>query len=228
MPKKRLLVTDADPQVRDSLSEAFGSQYDVLATPSIEAAIREATINQPSCILLDTGMPQMGASMLCKILRSMPETETIPVVLTGYQPRNVCREAVKHMEPFDYIEKPFSIDQVSEVVKRAIERPPKERRRSQRLLLRIPYVIEGKDAYDQDLKARGMTEVVSQHGLLVKLPSRIPVGQEVEILQAAKKDPNRITGLSRARVIWNDKEGVHGPYWHGLEFLTPSPDWASE
>jgi CheY-like chemotaxis protein len=113
LPKKRLLVTDVDPQVRDSLSEAFGSQFDVLATPSIEEAIREATINQPSCILLDTAMPQMGAAMLCKILRSMPETEMIPVVLMGLQPRNTSLQAVKHMEPFDYIEKPFSIDQVS-------------------------------------------------------------------------------------------------------------------
>jgi CheY-like chemotaxis protein len=228
MSEKKLLIIEEDPNVRDLLSDAFGSQFDVLATRSLEEAIREATFQHPNCVLLDMGMPQMGASMMCKILKSMKETESIPIILMGENPRDAVWITTKKMGAFDYIEKPFSIEQISELIKSASALPPIERRRSRRMFRKVPYVIRGKDIYERDFEVSSVTEGVSQHGLLVRLPVRIPVGEEVEVFQSEPNDPDGVAILTRARIVWNDGEGVRGPFWHGLEFLNPSSGWTPD
>ena len=228
MNKKRLLVVCEDPQVRDSLSDAFASEFDVLATRSLEEAIREATFNHPNCVVLDMDLPESGAALLCKIVKSMTDTQSTPLVLLGRKSHEEGWGVAKEMGAYDYLERSLPFDQVSESVRRALSLPPVERRRSHRLLLRIPFVIRGKDNYDRDFELSSVTEGVSEHGLLVKLPARIPVGEEVEVFQSDPNDPDSVTVVTRARVVWNDAAGVRGPYWHGLEFLKASPAWTSK
>jgi CheY-like chemotaxis protein len=228
MDKKKLLVIDEDPAVRDLLSEALASQYDVLATRSVEEAIREATFDHPNCVLMEMELPQKGTPMLCKILKSMKETEAIPIVLTGKNPRDACWITATEMGAFEYIEKPFTIEGISTIIKTAMELPPIERRRSRRMSLKIPFVIRGKDTFNRDFEVSSITEGVSQHGLLVRLPVRIPVGEEVEVFQTEPNASEGVAILTRGRVVWNDSDGIRGPYWHGLEFLSRSNQWKSE
>jgi CheY-like chemotaxis protein len=228
MNKRRLLIIDEDAKVRDMLSDAFDSQFDVLATRSLEEALREATYQHPHCILLDMGMPQMGASTACETLKSMKETESIPIVLMGEYPRDAVWVTAKKMGGFDYIEKPFSIAQVSKMIRSASELPPIERRRSRRMFRKVPYVIRGKDIYERDFEVSSVTEGVSRHGLLVRLPVRIPVGEDVEVFQSEPVGAKGVAILTRARVVWNDGEGIRGPFWHGLEFQSASPGWTPD
>lgn len=228
MNKKRLLVVDEDPQVRDSLSDAFASEFDVLATRSLEEAIREATFNRPNCVVVDMSLPGSGASVLCKVLKAMTDTESVPIILMGSHAQDQGEKMGKEMGGHHYIRKPIAINEAQEVVKRASELPPVERRRSQRLSLRVPFVIRGKDDYDRDFELSSVTEGVSEHGLLMKLPARIPVGEEVEVFESEPNNPNNVVILTRARVVWNDSEGSRGPYWHGLEFLKPCREWVSK
>lgn len=227
MDRKKLLVVDEDHNVRDLLAEAFASQYDVLATRSLEEAIREVTFDHPHCVLLAMDLPHMGTLMICKILKSMSDTESIPIIMTGQKPREVCFVQAAAMGAFDYIEKPFTVEQVSKVVQRALDLPPLERRRSKRMSVKIPYVIRGKDSFAHDFEVPSVTEGVSQHGLLVRLPVRIPVGERVEVFQSEPDTSDGVAILSEARVVWNDSDGIRGPYWHGLEFLRPSSGWTS-
>ncbi|MBZ5538666.1 MAG: response regulator [Acidobacteriia bacterium] len=225
MDKKKLLVFDEDPQVRDLLSEGFASVYDVLATRSLEEAIREITFDHPHCVLLEMDLPHKSTSMICKILKSMRDTEAVPIILTGQKPRDFRFVEATEMGAFEYIEKPFTFQQVSEIIKRAIDLPPIERRRSKRMSLKIPFVIRGKDTFDHDFEVSSVTEGISQHGLLVRLPLRIPVGEQVEVFQTEPDDSDGVAILTRARVVWNDSDGVRGPFWHGLEFLTAASGW---
>lgn len=225
MQIKKLLVVDQDPQVRDLLSEAFAPHFDVLATRSLEEAIREATLNFPNCIVLDSAMPARGSYTLCKILQSIKETRRIPIILTGTEPRDVSWLEAKEIGAFDYLEKPVSIDQVSEIVRRAITLPRIDRRRSKRLLLEIPVVIRGKDVYDRDFELSFVAEGVNRHGLSVRLPTCVPVGEEVEVFRSEPNDASGASDPTRARVVWNDGGETGGLGWHGLEFLAPLPEW---
>jgi hypothetical protein len=65
------------------------------------------------------------------------------------------------------------------------------------------------------------TEGVSQLGLLVKLPARIPVGEEVEVIRSEMNDPIEVSILKRAQVVWNDSNDGQGPYWHAWSSLSP-------
>lgn len=226
MQVKKLLVVDQDPHVRDLFSEAFASGFDVLATPSLDEAMREATLSFPNCVVLDSALPDRGAFALCKILRSVKETQSIPIILVGEETRDTSWLAAKQMGAFDYLEKPISVDQISEAVQRALTMPRINRRRSKRLSLRIPLVIRGKDVYERDFEMRMVTAEVSRHGFMVRLSVIIPVGEEVEVLRSGPNDPTGASDPARARVVWNDGGGSTGGLGcHGLEFLAPLPEW---
>lgn len=220
-----LLVVDQDPQVRDLLSETFASHFDVLATPSLEEAVREASFQHPQCILLDSAMPDRGAYSLCKFLRSVKETQRIPIILMGTEPREVSWLGAREMGAFDYLEKPLSFPQVCEVVKRAIKLPCINQRRSKRLPLKLSLVVRGKDVYNRYFERPSVAKEVSRHGLLVQLPVHVPVGEEVELSRPDPNDPRGISMTTRARVVWSDGGLSGGAGWHGLEFMAPLPDW---
>jgi hypothetical protein len=57
---------------------------------------------------------------------------------------------------------------------------------------------------------------------LMRLPVRIPIGEQVEICQFDTAQPGRMIPCARARVVWNDDDEVIGPNCHGFEFVGAS------
>lgn len=225
MARMRLLVVDNEPQVSELLSKAFATQFDVLTATSGEEAIKKAVIDQPSCILMDVQMPQMGGFLLCEILKMIKQTQWIPILVVSRTPRNEVWSTVKEMGILDYIEKPFSIERVSEAINRVLQSAPAERRRTPRVKMNIPIIVRGKDVNNREIEVSSNIEDVSRLGALVSLTARIPVGQEIEIWRRDLTAPNRQSLITKARVVWNDDEGGSGTYWHGVEILNPSSQW---
>jgi len=131
------------------------------------------------------------------------------------------------MGAFDYVEKPFSIDRIYTAVHRALNEAPTERRRTPRVKMKIPIIVRGKNALWQDFEVSSETEDVSQVGALIQLPFLIPVGSHVELSRAYSPAFDKVALTTRARIVWNDKEGDSGPYLHGLEFLNPATHWVA-
>lgn len=225
MGKKRLLVVDDEPQIGDMLSEALTDRFDVLTARTGEEAIKKAILNHPSCILMDVMMPEMGGFILCEILKSLRQTQLIPILLVSAKPRHEVWDMAQEMGVFDYIEKPFSIENLAKVIDRALREAPIERRKTPRVRIKIPIVVRGKDGLEREFEAWSDTEDVSQFGALVRLPMRVPVGSQVEVRQAYFPGQDKDSIVTTARVIWNDEEEAVGPYRHGLEFLSPSSHW---
>lgn len=225
MEKKRLLVVDDEPHIAALLEEAFSEEFEVMTAKSGEEAIRKAVLDRPCCILMDVMMPQMGGFMLCEILKSIKQTRLIPIVMVSAKPRHEVWETAKELGALDFIEKPFSLATVSEVVHRAITTAPIERRRTPRVRIKIPIIVRGRDAHQREFEVNSETEDVSRLGALVRLPRRIPVGEIVELSQATFSVPSASLPSAKARVVWNDPEGILGPFRHGMEFLDPSNSW---
>lgn len=125
----------------------------------------------------------------------------------------------------DYIEKPFSVEDISETIQRALEVRPVERRKLPRVKAKIPVIVRSQDDTQQAVEFSTEVEDVSQLGALVWLPTPIPMGQTIELLPSEGIACDRQTTPLRARVVWNDDDGGNGPYWHGVEFLDHSPGW---
>jgi len=91
-----------------------------------------------------------------------------------------------------------------------------ERRRSQRVLLRVRVVVHGKAVNGSTIEEETLTTVVNAHGALIDLAAKVQAGQPL-VLQ------NRDTGEKQeCRVIHlGPKQGEK--FQIGLEFAQPAP-----
>jgi propanol-preferring alcohol dehydrogenase len=96
------------------------------------------------------------------------------------------------------------------------EKTKAEKRRSQRLILRISVVVIGSDSDGKPFGEVTHTLIVSAHGALVELKAELNDDQRVLLR-------NRMSGERQScRVVWF-RRGAEGLNHAGLEFVTPSP-----
>jgi len=122
MPRKppNILVVDDDPVTCDLLCEVFTHEgFDATFKHSGEEALATLTTIQPNLLLSDIRMKTRldGLSLLELVRRDYP---AIPVVLmTAFGSIETAIRAVKE-GAFDYISKPFNIDELVAIVRRAL------------------------------------------------------------------------------------------------------------
>jgi DNA-binding NtrC family response regulator len=124
-----VLLVDDEPGVLYTLSEVLGERgHDVLTASSGEQAL--GLIDDADAVLTDLSMPGMdGLELLRAIVARDP---TLPVVLlTAHGSERVAVQAVK-AGAYDYLAKPFDIDEVALTIERAFE--ARRLRRSNRRL----------------------------------------------------------------------------------------------
>jgi two-component system response regulator AtoC len=130
--KEKILVIDDDPGVRQVLTESLsGMGYIVHAAESGEKTL--GTIREVGCdlLILDMVLPRMdGMEVLQEVHRHHPELSVI--MITGYASVETAIKAMK-MGAFDYVVKPFRMEEVDLVVGKALER---SRLRRENLYLR--------------------------------------------------------------------------------------------
>ncbi len=90
------------------------------------------------------------------------------------------------------------------------------RRRSQRLFLQIPIVVEGKTANKSEFTEKAQTVVVNAHGALVEMGVSMDPGQRV-LLHNAR------THEKIASVVKLVTPGESGKFNVALEFVDPNP-----
>lgn len=116
-----ILVVDDEPDMRQGLAETLsGEGYSVDAAADGWQALEKVKERHYDVALVDLKMPGPdGLLVLDGILRSCPDTQV--VVITGHATVESAVEAMK-VGAFDYVPKPFKLDQVRLVVERAVER----------------------------------------------------------------------------------------------------------
>jgi len=116
----RILVVDDEHLIRWSLEQSLLKQgYDVGTAASGEEAIKQIHEETPELVLLDIQLPGMdGLEVLQKVKEI--DSEIIVVMVTAL---GVLETAVKAMRlgAHDYINKPFNLDELSIIVKKALE-----------------------------------------------------------------------------------------------------------
>ncbi|MEK7460923.1 MAG: response regulator [Patescibacteria group bacterium] len=84
--KPTLLIIDDDPEMRGLYRDRFKEAgFEILEASNGEDGLEIALSQQPSAILLDVMMPKKGGLGVLEILKTMPATKDIPVlILTAY------------------------------------------------------------------------------------------------------------------------------------------------
>jgi two-component system response regulator AtoC len=120
MSQPLLLVVDDEAGVRQSLQLVFNKSYNVLEACSADEAIEKTSSEKPDVILLDIMMPGTDGLAVLKQIKSVhPDGQVI--MLTGL---NTARTAfvAKGTGAFDYVTKPFDVEELRLRVEHALEK----------------------------------------------------------------------------------------------------------
>jgi DNA-binding NtrC family response regulator len=115
--RRRVLVVDDEAGVRESLRLVLRDKYDVAVAEGGDEALRRAASESFDAVLLDLVMPGIdGLTVLERIKGQRPE---LPVVIvTATRTVKTAVTAIK-LGAFDYIEKPFDLDELRMVLANA-------------------------------------------------------------------------------------------------------------
>lgn len=116
----KLLIVDDEPTICWGLTQlGEGMGHDVTTASSAEKALQIIDKNQPDVIILDVRLPGMdGLTALGKFQKKLG---LIPVVvITAYGDLQTAVKAIQN-GAFEYIVKPFDLDEMEKVLQRALE-----------------------------------------------------------------------------------------------------------
>jgi DNA-binding NtrC family response regulator len=120
MAQPVLLVVDDEAGVRQSLQLVFNKTYRVLEATSADEAIQRVADEKPDVVLLDIVMPGADGLAVLKQMRSV-HADCQVIMLTAL---NTARTAftAKGTGAFDYVTKPFDVEELRLRVEHAFEK----------------------------------------------------------------------------------------------------------
>jgi DNA-binding NtrC family response regulator len=117
MEKRKVLVVDDDPGVRESLRMVLKERYEPMLTGSGEEALAAFGDLRPDVVLLDVLMPGLdGLEVLERLKSGDPRTPII--MLTATKTVKTAVTAMK-LGAFDYVSKPFDVEELLIIIERA-------------------------------------------------------------------------------------------------------------
>ena len=125
--RPKILIADDDPEMRRLLRAHLEPMDCVLEEAEDGEEALEAVITfQPDLVVLDVMMPVLNGWEICKYIKSKPEYEHIGVVmLTGIG--STVNELTSPLYGADeYIDKPFSINELSFKIRRVLSQHRQE------------------------------------------------------------------------------------------------------
>ena len=114
-----IFIIDDEPVIREGITMAIGSEYQLNAFPSAEKAIKAIKNSPPDLILLDVGLPGInGIQALCEIKKLCPEI--LVIMITAYEDIKTVISAMK-LGAYDYVVKPIHMDELEIIISNALE-----------------------------------------------------------------------------------------------------------
>jgi signal transduction histidine kinase/FixJ family two-component response regulator len=118
-PPARLLVVDDESTVTELLQEFLGTLgYEVEVAASGEVAVERLPVFRPDAVLSDLNMAGMTGLDVMRHAKQVDE-ETVVILITGETTTAVAIDAMRQ-GAYDYIIKPFELDDVQGSVERAL------------------------------------------------------------------------------------------------------------
>lgn len=120
----RVLVVDDEPDITELLAYNFrGAGFEVFTAADGMAAVSAAQRCLPQAIVLDVNLPGFDGFAVCEMLRVLPSTREIPILLLTAWSTEQAREVGREVGANDYLTKPFRprdvVARVTELVQRS-------------------------------------------------------------------------------------------------------------
>jgi|GEM_PF-328070 len=143
----KILVVDDNKELREILEEYLRGEGDLVeGADNGREALEEQRKNCYDLIITDLNMPELSGIELIKIIKGEDDTTEF-VIITGYASMDSAVEAIK-IGAFDYIVKPFRMEELQVVVKNARDKVRLKKLNNQ-LLVTLKGFYDEMDRYRQ-------------------------------------------------------------------------------
>jgi len=116
----RVLVVEDDPVALDLLKEVLHREgHRVFGARSGEEAVAASAASRPQVVVTDLRLAEMDGLALLRALRAADPAPQV-IVMTAFGSLETAVEAIRE-GAFDYVSKPFRIDEMCRMVARAVE-----------------------------------------------------------------------------------------------------------
>jgi DNA-binding response OmpR family regulator len=184
-PVTRILVVEDEVDIADLIKHALERTGD--ATVEIvttgDAAIKKAAERSPDLVILDLNLPVVSGFEVCRILRSKPATQQVPIIMLTARTAEIDRVAGLDLGADDYVTKPFSLRELAARVRAVLRRRAAGPASTTVSVYRGKYLTADFDAV-----------AIQVEGRSIKLTRR-----EFELLRCLVENRNRV--LSRDRLL---------------------------
>jgi DNA-binding NtrC family response regulator len=171
-----ILLADDEEKILKRLGRALRDEgHEVVEASSGREAQRHLSERQFDLVVVDNVMPGLsGLDLIKEVASTLPEQERpLMVMMTAHGSTQIVREAFK-LGVEDFLEKPFEIDELLALARRAV--------RSQRLQTEKQYLLSERDAefnhYGIVGRSRAMQEVLQRAELVAQTKSTVLITGE--------------------------------------------------
>jgi two-component system response regulator PilR (NtrC family) len=173
MSEARVLVVDDEKSMRDLLAITLEKQgYEVTVADGGEAAVEAIRRDSFDAIITDLRMAKVDGMQVLRSAKDL-SADTAVIVVTAVGSTETAVEAMK-LGAYDYITKPFKLDELNLIVKNALER---KRLRDENRYLRKQ--LESQHRFDNIIgKSTGMMGVFDTIRKIADSPSTVMVTGE--------------------------------------------------
>jgi len=120
MRRTKIMVVDDEHLIRWSLEQNLKKQgYEVCTAGTGEDALRLAREEQPDLVLLDYHLPGINGLEVLQRLKELDE-DVVVIMVTAQGGLETAVNTMRH-GAYDYINKPFNLDELSIVIRKALE-----------------------------------------------------------------------------------------------------------
>jgi DNA-binding NtrC family response regulator len=195
--KWRVLVVDDEEAARYGMRRALGGYgYEVEEAGSVEEARQVVAARRPDLMLLDVNLPGVSGLEYLRELAADDERAPLVVMVTAYGSERVAVEAIK-AGAYDYLSKPFEIDDLRLVVKNALETVGL-RRENKTLRQRIELEGAQRGALignsESMMRVRAMIEKVAETDATVLVRGESGTGKELVARELHERSSHRRRG----------------------------------
>jgi DNA-binding NtrC family response regulator len=119
---KTILIADDEANLRRTLAEILCAQgYTILEAADGSEALEILRKSTPDLVFTDWKMPVVGGEEVLHYMREEPRLASIPaIVITAFGSSHTTIEALR-LGAYDFVTKPFDLDEISLTAKRALE-----------------------------------------------------------------------------------------------------------